>query len=327
MSTIETLLKVLFSALIYPGFLFIAIIGLLAEGVRRKFAAAAEGRGGPPLLQPLYDILKFFRRPTLVPSLPRSVAAEDETQTVNNTETWRTLLFFLPALAVLGIILAAALIPVPGSLWPVTAVNPLGWDLLAVGLLLELPAVASIMLGAMGNSIYSQVAASRVAQLTVVYLAPHAVAIFGPALLMQTLDMSKIAAGDSQAALAVKLVCALLYLVCLPARLRLRPLSASPGEGLEGLTTDLNGPPLAFFQLMGILERATAAVLFAVLLVPFGGSNPLVFIGGILLCYGVIGLVEVLFNQVRLSNALRFYFLYANTGALLWFLLLAFLVK
>jgi NADH-quinone oxidoreductase subunit H len=329
MSTAETILRVFFAALIYPGFLFVLIIGLLAESLRRKFAARAEGREGPPWLQPIYDLRKYFGRTALVPgpALPKIYPTTEEvTQTNNRAEMSRSLLYFSPAGGLLAMVLAAALLPLPGNLWPFAA-QPFGVELLAIVLLLEIPAVVCLILGSVGGSVYSQLAGSRIAQTMTVYAAPYLVAVFGPALALQTLDAAKIAAADSQGMIIVKIICGLIYLVCLPARLRLRPLAVAPGEGLEGVTTDLNGPPLALYKLMEMIERVVSALLFAALLVPFGGTNPGVFIGGVLLALGVIGAVDVLFSQIRLREALRFYFIYGGVTALLWFLVLSFLVK
>ncbi len=329
MSTTETILRVFFASLIYPGFLFVLISGLLAESLRRKFAARAEGREGPPWRQPIYDLAKYFRRATIVPgpALPKIDPIKEEiTQAANRAEMLRSLLYFFPAGGLMALILAAVLLPLPGNPWPYSA-QPFGVELLAIVLLLEIPAVVCLILGAVGGSVYSQLAGSRIAQTMTVYAAPYLVAVFGPALALQTLDANKIAAADSQGMIIVKVICGLIYLVCLPARLRLRPLAVASGEGLEGVATDLNGPPLALYKLMEMVERVMSALLFAALLVPFGGTNPAVFIGGILLALGVIGVVDVLFSQIRLREALRFYFIYGGVTALLWFLVLSFLVK
>ena len=59
---------------IYILYLFIfglcltASIGLLASWVDRKLTARIQYRAGPPLLQPLNDILKLLRKETLIPA-------------------------------------------------------------------------------------------------------------------------------------------------------------------------------------------------------------------------------------------------------------------
>ena len=57
----------LFWLLIFPGFLFTVVIGLYACWVVRKVTALIHHRIGPPVLQPLYDVLKLLGKETLIP--------------------------------------------------------------------------------------------------------------------------------------------------------------------------------------------------------------------------------------------------------------------
>ncbi len=53
--------------LVFPGFLFTAAAGMLASWIDRKVTARVQWRVGPPLLQPLWDILKLLGKETIVP--------------------------------------------------------------------------------------------------------------------------------------------------------------------------------------------------------------------------------------------------------------------
>ena len=46
--------------LLFPGLLFTAAAGLLTAWVDRKVTALVQMRVGPPLLQPFYDLRKYF---------------------------------------------------------------------------------------------------------------------------------------------------------------------------------------------------------------------------------------------------------------------------
>lgn len=341
MSFTETFLRVLFAALVYPGFLFIVTVGILAEGLRRKFTARGEGRSGPPLLQPLYDLNKWRQRSILVPGpalidplseeQDEAKKEEDREIAISRGSRARIILIYLPLLALVGLALGAALLPLPGNLSPFlqseSVARPFGADLLAAVLFLELPVFITILLGSLGGSIYGQVAGSRTAQLAVAYALPYLIAVFGPALALGTLDFRAIAAADSSGMLGVKLICGLTWLLCMPARLRLRPLAASSGEALEGVTTELSGLPLALVRLMEWTERAALPLLAVALFVPYAWTNPLVMIGALAFGMGAIGVVDSFFSQVRLRDALNFYLRYASLGALVWFVVLAFLIK
>jgi len=57
----------LFWLLLFPGFLFTVILGLYACWIVRKVTALIHHRIGPPVLQPLYDVLKLLGKETLIP--------------------------------------------------------------------------------------------------------------------------------------------------------------------------------------------------------------------------------------------------------------------
>ena len=56
-----------FYVLVFPGALFCTVIGILLAGIDRKLVARMQNRVGPPLLQPLYDVLKCWGKETIVP--------------------------------------------------------------------------------------------------------------------------------------------------------------------------------------------------------------------------------------------------------------------
>ncbi|MFH1470433.1 MAG: NADH-quinone oxidoreductase subunit H, partial [Candidatus Micrarchaeota archaeon] len=46
---------------------FAFIMGIILQGIQRKLVARFQNRIGPPVLQPLYDILKLLNKETMVP--------------------------------------------------------------------------------------------------------------------------------------------------------------------------------------------------------------------------------------------------------------------
>ena len=57
----------LFWILIFPGFLFTILLGIVATWIVRKVSALVHHRIGPPVLQTLYDVLKLLGKETLIP--------------------------------------------------------------------------------------------------------------------------------------------------------------------------------------------------------------------------------------------------------------------
>ena len=52
--------------LIFPGFLFCFLCGMLLVGIDRKLVARMQKRVGPPILQPFYDFFKLCGKETRV---------------------------------------------------------------------------------------------------------------------------------------------------------------------------------------------------------------------------------------------------------------------
>ncbi len=81
--------------LIFPGLLYALPMGWLMLGTERKLRARFQGRIGPPVTQPFYDLIK------LIAKFPLPRAAGE-----------RALLAFFPLLSMGAMIGAAALLPV-----------------------------------------------------------------------------------------------------------------------------------------------------------------------------------------------------------------------
>lgn len=65
---------IFFYLLVFPGFLFSSIVGLIYTWIDRKVTARVQFRVGPPLLQPFYDFFKLLGKDTFVPDgAPRAI--------------------------------------------------------------------------------------------------------------------------------------------------------------------------------------------------------------------------------------------------------------
>src|SRR3989339_261465 len=61
------MIEALFGILIFPGFLFLSVIGMFAEYFDRKLYARLQNRVGPPWFQPLADFIKLLSKHEVVP--------------------------------------------------------------------------------------------------------------------------------------------------------------------------------------------------------------------------------------------------------------------
>ncbi|MBN2380414.1 NADH-quinone oxidoreductase subunit H [candidate division WOR-3 bacterium] len=65
---------IIFYLLVFPGFLFTTVVGLVYVWVDRKVTARVQFRVGPPFLQPFFDFFKLLGKDTFVPEgAPRSI--------------------------------------------------------------------------------------------------------------------------------------------------------------------------------------------------------------------------------------------------------------
>jgi NADH-quinone oxidoreductase subunit H len=62
-----SIVRILFSYLIFPGFIFTAVVGLFLTWIDRKVTARIHWRVGPPWYQPYADFLKLLLKETIIP--------------------------------------------------------------------------------------------------------------------------------------------------------------------------------------------------------------------------------------------------------------------
>ncbi len=120
--------------MIWPGLLTGALFGWFLLWMSRKFIARLQGRQGPPFYQPFFDFWK------LVVKRPSSPGGE-------------SIHFFMPypVISLLSVVLALALLPVPGGMqFP-------SMETWFHDILLEMPALIDILAGYVTRSVYAQV--------------------------------------------------------------------------------------------------------------------------------------------------------------------------
>ena len=86
-----------FNLLIFPGGLFALGLGVLFKGLDRKIEARLQRRVGPPVIQPLIDIVKLSSKEAMIPETAQ-----------------RPLFQSAPLLGFVGMAVCASLLPIPG---------------------------------------------------------------------------------------------------------------------------------------------------------------------------------------------------------------------
>ena len=139
MAMILQALRYLVYVLIFPGFLFCFLSGLLLCGIDRKLVARMQKRIGPPVLQPFYDFFKLCGKETIIPAAAN-----------------RTVFLLAPLVGLAGLVVIQLFIPI----FRFSAFKGIA-DVIVILYLLLIPALAVILGGAASGSPYAGVGLSR----------------------------------------------------------------------------------------------------------------------------------------------------------------------
>ncbi len=151
--------RIIFYFIVFPGFLFTALVGLFVSWIDRKLTARLQWRVGPPILQPLYDFVKLLGKETIVPQ-----AGSKLTFLISP-------LFGLAAVTIVSTLLWLVMIS-PGETF-------LG-DLIVVMYLLAIPSISVILGGFASGNPLASLGASREMKMILAYELPFILAIFIP---------------------------------------------------------------------------------------------------------------------------------------------------
>lgn len=278
------------------GFFVTGGIGLLASGVDRKLTARIQYRVGPPLLQPLYDILKLLGKETLVPYGAAKMT-----------------FLAAPMIGLAGVMVVSTI------LWAGT-INPqqtfIG-DLIVVIYLLLIPSITVIMGGFASANPLASLGASREMKLILSYELPFILTILvavikadfsfrlGDILAIQL--QNGILAASPSGCLAF-----IVAIICMQAKMTLVPFDVPEAETeiAHGVLIEYSGSALAVYRLMKNMLLFTMP--FFVIIVFLGGlrGDGVHLFLGILKYLGLVALITVIRNtnpRVRIDQVLCFF--------------------
>jgi len=220
--------------ILFPGFLFASVIGLLATWVDRKVTARVQWRQGPPWNQPFMDILKLLGKETIVPE--------------NSVK-----LIFLgaPLIGLAAVILIAAILGLAGINPNITFVG----DLIVVLYLLTIPSTALIIGGSASGNPLSAIGSSREMKLILAYELPFILAIFTLAAKVGSIALGNYVSYQSAHGMLIAglsgLIAFMVALLVVQAKLGFVPFDMAEAEQeiMAGPLLEYSGPALAVFRL------------------------------------------------------------------------------
>ena len=267
-------LKWLFHILVFPGFLFTLIAALLLAGIDRKLVARMQNRVGPPILQPVYDLLKLFGKEVIIPRQANKKA-----------------FLSAPAVGLASLLVTSLILPFSAAFVAVSGVA----DVIVVLYLLTIPAVAIIVGAASSASPFAGVGLSREMVAVMAYELPLTVVLIAvcrkAGLAMEESGMTFSFATIMQyqaehGAMITKLSmwpAALAMLFIVPCEVGAHPFDIAEAETeiCEGTLAEYSGLPLAFYELGHYVKMFILTSLFCVLFLG-GFTTGIIFVDLIL---------------------------------------------
>ncbi|MBR1455794.1 MAG: NADH-quinone oxidoreductase subunit H [Oscillospiraceae bacterium] len=268
--------KYLLYILVFPGFLFCFLSGMLLCGIDRKIVARMQKRVGPPVLQPFYDFFKLCGKETIVPA-----AAS------------RTAFLLAPLVGLAALVVIQLFIPV----FNFSAFSGVA-DIIVILYLLLIPALSVIFGGAASGSPYAGVGLSREMVTIISVELPLVLVLLAVAKTVGSalgtglcFSLTQIVAWQAQHGSLIgtpsMIAAAIAMLMIIPGETGSHPFDAAEAETeiCEGLLAEYSGAPLGVYKLSHAVKMLTMTSLFVALF--FGGIG-----GGIdrlLLSWGLTG--------------------------------------
>jgi len=294
-------LQILFWILIFPGFLFTALLGLVISWLVRKVSALVQWRVGPPLFsegrlfQSLYDVMKLMGKEILIPS-----------------QSQKPVFIGAPLVGFAGVLLLATM------LWVINFTEKaFVGDIIVALYLMVLPSLALIMGSSASASPHASIGSSREMKLVMAYELPLVMAVI--VVIIKSGGQLNLANIAQQApVLSISgMLAFLVSLLCIHAKLGFVPFDMAEAETelASGVLIEYSGSLLAVWKLMqAMMLVALPMFLVTVFMGGFGASGmPLVW--GILKYVLIVVLVILIKNtnpRVRIDHAMKFFWVYCG---------------
>jgi NADH-quinone oxidoreductase subunit H len=296
-------LGILIAVFLFPGGLFALALGLILKGLDRRVAARLQGRIGPPLRQPFYDLIKLAFKRTMVPTFAN-----------------QPVFLGAPLVGVVSMLLAVALVPLSG----VYAPHPILGNLIVLLYILMVPAVVLMIAGSSSSSPYGAIGFSREMTLMLAYEAPIVLVVLAVAMRVgmaqgevMTFSLTEIIAY--QRANGIFLLDPVMwpalaaFALFFPANLGIIPFDIPEAETevLEGPLLEYSGPALGLFKIMSALKAVVVLSLGIALFAPLNLDGVWGFLGWLLeltllMEFGVTA-VRLSMGRMRIDQAFAFF--------------------
>ena len=314
MTIVISALQYLGYVLIFPGFLFCFLAGMLLCGIDRKLVAKMQKRVGPPILQPFYDFFKLCGKETIIPA-----------------SASKTTFLIAPLVGLAALVVIQLFIPV----FSFSAFSGMA-DVIVILYLLLIPAMSIILGGAASGSPYAGVGLSR-EMVTIISCELPLVLILlavgktvgsflGTGITFSLTDIAAYQAANGCLITKASMIpAAIAMLLVIPGETGNHPFDAAEAETeiCEGLLAEYSGAPLAVYKLTHAVKMLTLTSLFVALFLGGIGTGFLLADGIILFLICVvltiltISLVHAVTARLKIEQIFKYYWTVVSGLALI----------
>lgn len=245
----------LFQMIVFPGFIFLGIYGIIVEFIDRKLYARFQNRVGPPWFQPLADFIKLLGKETIIPA-----------------EADKRMFKMIPVFALAAVCTAFLYIPV----WNSQSLYPFKGDVIVVLYLLTIPTLTFFLAGWHSSSLFAALGSVRTLTQLFAYEVPLFMAILGPAILAGSASdwsLSGISAfyGAHPLYILINIPAFIVAMIAVQGKLERVPFDIPEAETeiVAGAFTEYSGKLLAIFRMSIDIEMVVAAALLSAVFFPF----------------------------------------------------------
>lgn len=293
--------------LIYPGFVFASIVGLLSTWFDRKLSARIQWRQGPPWYQSFADIGKLLYKEVIVP------------REANRSGFITAPLFGLAAVTLAVTVLGVNIIEIAGQ-----TTGFIG-DVIVVWYLFAIPAIVLVYLGSTSGNPLSSIGVAREIKLLLSYDLPMVILIamvgaktggFSIRAIIEWQQINGPIIGHWYGVLGF-----IIAIFCIQAKLGRVPFDLAEAETElgSGILMELSGAVLAAYELSQAIALFGLSFFLIVLFWGgvFGGVGILWTILKYLLIMVLLILIKNTNPRVRIDHAMKYFWGLMTGGAIL----------
>jgi len=285
-------LNILFWIVVIPG---TVVLGLIASWIVRKVSALVQYRVGPPILQPLYDVMKLMGKEILVPQ-----------------DAQQTIFIAAPLVGLAGILVLSIM------LWRISfAQTAFLGDIIVAIYLMVLPSLALILGSSASASPHAAVGTAREMKLVMGYELSLVLA-FIVVIIKTGGQLSLAAIAQHTPVLSISgMLAFLVALLCVQAKLGFVPFDIAEAETElgSGVLMEYSGALLAVWKLaQAVMLVGLPLFLVMIYLGGFGTAGlPLVWgIGKYVLILVLLILIKNTNPRLRIDQAMKFFWFYCG---------------